>query len=250
MSLLDTSASPQDGELVIAIRNEEPLGVEVVADLLRALGDDYRALSGGRSLAVREMRSGSLIISVWDAAQAGIIAAGGLLTVVELAKHIAEALKAARQGKTTSSRSRGMKTVRALIKTSRQSHANIEIDYEGDNERISVRLSRAEAEEVYLRDITPQKARQVEPAAALPDRRARVDREIENFARAAVRDGPLIGPQTDDALVVLLHSLVQDILESPGGRERLSVIVRNLGAAGDGAAADFLVSLIEGGTLP
>lgn len=37
------------GDLVIAIRNKEPLGVDAVADLLRALGDDYRTWSGGRS---------------------------------------------------------------------------------------------------------------------------------------------------------------------------------------------------------
>ncbi|RZI99994.1 MAG: hypothetical protein EON90_09150 [Brevundimonas sp.] len=241
----EIASRPHGGELVIAIRNTEPLAVDVVADLLHAVANDYKQLSGGRTLSVRQMRTGSLFIHLWDMTQAGIIGAGGVLTVIELTKHVRSALKAAREGRSLGSRSRGMKTVRALIKTSRQSHADIEIDYESENERISVRLSRGEAEEIHLRDVTPAPTSRVTHQAALTDRTARADREIEAFARAAVRDGPVTGPRESDGLIVLLRILVQDILHSAGGRERLSSIVRNLRAHGDGHAADFLVSLIE-----
>ncbi|WP_426038720.1 hypothetical protein [Brevundimonas sp. DC300-4] len=228
------------GDLVVAIRNSEPLGVDVVADLLRAMGDDYRMSSGGRTLAVREMRAGSLLIHLWDAAQFAFDSAATIVTLVEFTKLIRGAIEATKKGRSVDSKGRGMKTVRALIKASRESHAEIEIDYEGPNERIQVRLSRLDAEQITLREVDKPVLKRLPSITGLSAPQSRIDQEIEAFARTAARDDRFVDPPQGDGLLSIIGTLVHALLELPGGRDRLQEITRRLRSSGDETAAVFL----------
>jgi hypothetical protein len=197
-------------------------------------------------------RPGSLIVTLVDVGATALQVMGAVVTLKEFTNIISNIVQRAREDEfvLAKPKMRGVKTVRELITLSRKSHADIDIHCRTEGEVRSVRLSRNEAEVIYLRDY---RRRSIKSPAAEDIREARnrtdqlAERSIVDFAKAAAEtsDDPHVLEQLGDAAFLLVRNLIAALTEVPGGPERLKRILDNLRAQGHEAAARLLERLIN-----
>ncbi|SED98271.1 hypothetical protein [Bradyrhizobium erythrophlei] len=153
MSLLSDARGPSfDEGLLLTIRNERPILIEDLSDLLKDLARDYRKISQGRQLVVLRLSSGSLIALLHDAA--GILS--DVNSLVTFGKTIAALTKIALGGsaeaaKLLASRKAGTQTVKSLAKIAVTYNGDVEMTYRRSafgKEEFDLKLSPREAEQI------------------------------------------------------------------------------------------------------
>lgn len=239
----------QQPTLTLVIDNREPLTLGAVATLMDALAKDYRQITG-RQLTLRAARQGSLILILQEVVADAFMVMGAVVTMKEFAKIIRDLIGKARGGNFAlgTSRARGIKTTRETVKVCRVAHADIEFIYERGDERLSVKMTRNEAEQAFLADqqSRPSQARaSVTQALRRPSAEYQADRAIEDFAKTAalLSDDPVVLGDAGNAAFALARVLVLDLRGQPGGRDRLSRILASLRAGQHLAAARLLERL-------
>ncbi|MBZ9602610.1 hypothetical protein [Phyllobacterium chamaecytisi] len=148
---------PTRPELVLHLNYEKPISANDLGRLLRALADDYKKLSGGRTLIVGQIKSGSIIAILGDAAawlsphleNASKVAAAAK-SVKKLYTTIAELLSKAQN--TTNKEpliakgNAGTRSVQQLLETAIHSGGEVDLEYKsGDGEELRFRFTSAEA---------------------------------------------------------------------------------------------------------
>ena len=80
--------SPESGSqptLIIVVHNEEPLSLGALAALLEALAKDYTQVTK-RQLALRAARQGSLILTLAEFAEYGLVGMAAVVTMRDFTK--------------------------------------------------------------------------------------------------------------------------------------------------------------------
>ena len=216
--------------------------------LLNALDRDYRDFAG-RRLTVRSVRRGSLEIDLVELGKYGLEAAGAVVTIKEFVKLVQKAITQVKDsaGKYIGSDVRGMATVRAMLKMSRGSHADVSLALRGDEDETSAVLTRADAETIYLDSLKEPKSSPAQNEEGdLEVKAAWTDRDVVAFAEAAAEMGadPDLLEAQGSAAFELLKVLVSKLTSSTGGDERLKRISEELRASGREAAAHLLHRLM------
>jgi hypothetical protein len=245
---------PPDEKLVIGFYNEEPLELSTVASVLGAASSDYRRLTK-RHLALFSAQQGSLHVTLVDA----IAIAGGVVTITGFSLKdfvkIIEKLVNESMGQDShlDFRSPGIKTVRSLIKASRDSSANIQINYEDTNQKIAVRLNRVDAERMWL----AERARSERSVPKLL--RSEIDQNVGRSstsgfeqtlgdlmaAAAYSSDDPLQLEHEGNGALLVAKLLIAEQLARPDGKQVVPRVLRSLRGHGQYAAATLLERLIE-----
>ena len=164
--------------LIIVVHNEEPLSLGALAALLEALAKDYTQVMK-RQLALRAARQGSLILTLAEFAEYGLVGMAAVVTMRDFTKIIADLVSKVKAGGLALARSHppGIRTVRELVELSQAHNANIELNYERGDERLEVRMTRPDAEAI--------RAKQVPRGSSTPALPANADQAIREYAIAA-----------------------------------------------------------------
>ncbi len=243
--MADTLQISDQQALTIVISNKEPLVAGDVGALFDAIDRDYSQFSG-RHLTIQTLRTGSLTAVLVDVCTYSLATMGAVVTIKEFVSIVRKALdkikaKPARLG---TARSIGSKTVRAIVRTSRSTHAEVSIEYQHGGERVTARLTREEAEVIYIeseRVATPER-----PAFRVAGPKW-TDRELAAFAETAalVSEDPKMLAGEGNPAFQLLQIMVKELSSRPGGKERLALISEQLHKSGRSAAARLLETLLS-----
>jgi hypothetical protein len=229
--------------LAIFIENQEPLGLGQIIALLTAVRRDYATITS-RELTLLAARQGSLELQLVDLLKHGLEAAGAVVTMKEFVQLVGKAMNAVRERASSlnNRRLKGVKTVRAMLDASRDSNADISIDYRDEAEHISVRLTRQQAEQIYLENERPLP----DERTAHPIRAKQIDRDLADFVAAAARlsDDPALLEQEGSPAYELAKVTVRVLRQQKDGAERLRRVSEELQGSGRGEAARLLERLI------
>lgn len=143
-------------ELILKLDFERTPSAEDLGEIFSALGRDYHEMSDGRTLVVIRVESGSIILTLTDAALAGVGAGFALMTAINTLAEFAKNLKKwfdyakshkerkrlYRKGK----KSPGQRSVEAIVKTAVNTGSHVSVKYKtAKGETLEVELTPAEA---------------------------------------------------------------------------------------------------------
>ena len=225
--------SAEPGVLVVEIDNRELLPLAVVAELLGALAQDYRLVTGGRELTVESVHQGSLIAFLRDLADW----ADQANHLFDFGKNIALLVTGAIAGTVLlggRGRREGSRTVLAVADAAIKGKAPVRMVHKGKHgDTLMVEIHSAEADAIRRQRASPLRS---DHAPSPPE----IAIDIETIANSAIE-----ATSTDAAagVMVLLRELIRIVRQRPGGQRRLNEVAQRLRSQGYDAAA----KLIEAG---
>jgi hypothetical protein len=251
---------PQQPELVLELRNERPISVGDLSELLGSLARDYRQISHGHELVVVRLFEGSLIAFFRDASEL----AGGVNDLIEFGKTVASVLSGALGGLGAAVWFRGRKkvgarTVESLTKIAAASDSRVELRYKGvEGDRLFLRITPSEArhvQEVIAEATRPGKTTRSGRAnrMKLPQSSDMHDAEVDESTlgefRAALTqlaERTADGQQADSDVEELLKAFVE-VLRRNRMAHLLTSVMQDLEARGQLEAARRLRAIMDSG---
>jgi hypothetical protein len=242
--LVEARTGSESPKLTLVVDNREPLALEEVIALLDALAKDYRQFAR-RDLTLLEVRQGSTHFDLVDLGVKTLALMGAVVTVRDFAKIVASIIDRAKEGRLDlrGSRVQGSRTARAFVRTSRTSHASLEFTATGVGQPFKMRLSRSEAERIYLVERDDPVKAHAEPRSVYRQADAAI-LAIEDFATAAasVSDDPAF--LEGNPAFELARTLIREFKRTRANRDALVQLSDGLRREGKTAASRLLEALL------
>jgi hypothetical protein len=228
---LSLGPSGEPGVLVVEIGNRQPLSLSVVAELLGALAQDYRRITGARELTIESVHQGSLIAILRDLADW----ADQANHLFDFATHIATLVAGAIAGTVLlhgRGRRDGSGTVIAVVQAAIEGKAFVRMVHKGRRgEKLMVEVSPADADAIDRQRTLPPKPRRARPTQEA------AQAELDTIANAAIEVASTVEAP---GVRVLLRELIRIIRQRPDGQRRLDEVAHNLRLHGYAAAAAII----------
>jgi len=262
--IFDLEYGPSQGQLVFTFRNKQPIAAVALARFLSAMARDYSKLTRGRSLAVSQVESGSIILHVQDAVAA---AAALAPVVVPLAKdavdliQAGEALakfaksvrgafwKAKESPQATLQKGGALSTIAAAVEVAADAGAELKVDYAGrETDAFSLRMTPPEAVKIREEAASVREQQRMLAASEVPLLlQAPAATTVGDHADAleqAFRMLPATG--SDENLRAMMRALVAT-LRAVGLDYMVSTISTELSSRGQYGLAQALISVASEG---
>jgi hypothetical protein len=249
-------------EIILTFDYEETPAAEDLADVFAALARDYRETSGGGTLVVTRVQSGSITVTVTDAilaslphAQTAAVATIAVIAAINTVDKFAENLRTwFGRAKTDEGKKRlykkgkkqsGQRSVEAIINTAAKTRS-----------RAKVKHTKANGETLEA-EITPSEAVTIKEATASPEPgpklvatdnpRALIARPDVEFAVERLRQAG--SENLSQSQIEAIVEIIVSTLRSSGASHTLPEIASQLEMHGLGNFAHAIRRHISGGTL-
>jgi hypothetical protein len=223
------------GTLVVKTENRQPLPLSVVSELLAALAQDYRRITGGRELTIESVHQGSLIAVLRDLADwadqanhlfdfvthIGTLVTGAIAGIVLLHGH---------------GRKDGSRTVIAIAQAAIEGKASVTMAHKGRHgDILMVEVNPTDADVISRQRPVPPKSDRARPKPEASAAAAAA--ELATIASAAIE-----AASADEAagMMVLLRALIRIVRQRPDGQRRLDEVAQGLRSHGYDAAAAIM----------